>query len=68
MHPGDHSGHVIDLGIEPTISQLQTQVPSISIKDESIERQIISTNSNKIQAINEHIHQSYQQVFLQKIN
>jgi signal recognition particle GTPase len=52
MHPGDHSGHVIDLGAElPT-----PPLPLTSIKDES---QIFSTNSNKIQ---EQSHHSYQQV------
>jgi hypothetical protein len=61
MHPGDHSGHVIDLGIDLSTGQLSTQIPLIS--DEINEQQI-----NKIQAINEQNHQSYQQVFLKKIN
>jgi hypothetical protein len=66
MHPGDHSGHVIDLGVDLAAAQLSTQSPSISCKDEAIEineQQIFSTNANKIQAKNENGYQFYQQVF-----
>jgi len=72
MHPGDHSGHVIDLGLDFTTAatQFPTQVPIGSDGDEfdeTNEQQIYSTNTNKILAINENGHQSYQQVFLQEI-
>ena len=51
MHPGDHSGHVIDLGVE----YAATQLSSNSIKDEAEEEPL-----NKTPTINE---ENYQQVF-----
>ncbi len=63
MHPGDHSGHVIDLGIELPTVQLPTQVPLTSIKNEMHEPQIMSTNTNKVQTVNDYGHPFYQQVF-----
>jgi hypothetical protein len=57
MHPGDHSGHVIDLGVELATTQLPSQTPLTSYNDESEEM-------NEQQIVNENGHQFYQQVFL----
>jgi hypothetical protein len=58
MHPGDHSGHVIDLGSESTAT---TQGSSMLMNnDEMIEYDDI--NTNKIQTVDENGHQFYQQV------
>lgn len=59
MHPGDHSGHVIDLGVEPLTSQL----PLASIIGEKIDQPMGNTNTNRIQIKKERDHQLYQQVF-----
>ncbi|CAF3663935.1 unnamed protein product [Rotaria sordida] len=66
MHPGDHSGHVIDLGLDlaNTITQSPTDVSLTSSNDEvdeMNEQQIISTNINKIRSANENAQQSYKQ-------
>ena len=45
MHPGDYSGHVIDLGIE------LTNVNTLSTLKNS--EDIISTNANKIPKVND---------------
>ena len=37
MHPGEHDGHVIDLGLDGSITTLQSlnQMPLMSIKNDS---------------------------------
>ena len=69
MHPGDHSGHVIDLGPDLATPPLPTQIPSMPVKDEPYEmneHQLVDTN--KMQIVHENNHQFYQQVFRQKID
>ncbi|CAF3824104.1 unnamed protein product [Adineta steineri] len=62
MHPGDHSGHVIDLGLDLNTNANQLSSLSSSNEfDELNEQQILSSSTNKISAINENIHQTYQQ-------
>ena len=61
MHPGDYSGHVIDLGVELTnVNATQTLSTSKNSEtDEVNDDEIFSTNANKIPIVND---QSYQQV------
>ncbi|CAF4615425.1 unnamed protein product [Rotaria sp. Silwood1] len=66
MHPDDHSGHVIDLGLDlaNTTTQSPTEVSFTSNNDEineMNEQQIVSTNTNKIRTANENNQQFYQQ-------
>jgi len=58
MHPGDHSGHVIDLGLDFA----STPSPSIANRDELGDEQMMNTYGD--QSMNEENYPSYQQVII----
>ncbi|UJR28965.1 hypothetical protein I4U23_010182 [Adineta vaga] len=62
MHPGDYSGHVIDLGLEvATAAAAANQLSLLSNRDDQEEQQILTTNNNKMKITNENDHQQYHQ-------
>lgn len=65
MHPGEHSGHVIDLSIESAMINAQTidDVPLLSVKneaDEDLDQHKLGANISRTPTTNEN---KYQQVF-----
>ena len=69
MHPGEHSGHVIDLGLESsTASTSPGSMPVNSDPDDASEQALIEPKTTKMRSTSEYEYPLYQQVCFPEVD